>query len=103
MTVPSASEIRLTVESFPGATNTAKRAAIFSRWKEVQQAVVSGVRSLSIPGLNGALDGDAMQKYLDLLTACLDYLDGIIGDDPGASAAEPMGHTVDFSKRPMIW
>lgn len=99
---PSASEIRLTIESFSGATNAAKRAAIFARWKEVQEAVRTGVRSLSLPGLNGSLDGDAMRDYLDLLTACLDYLDGIIGEDPGLSAAEPMGHTVDWSKRPMM-
>lgn len=98
----TASEIRLTVESFAGETNDAKRAAIFAQWKSVQEAVRGGVRSLSLPGLNGSLDGDAIRDYLDLLTACLDYLDGIIGEDPGISAAEPMGHTVDWSKRPMM-
>lgn len=99
----SSSEIRLTIESFVGATNAAKRAAIFAQWKSVQEAVRGGVRSLSLPGLNGSLDGDAIRDYLDLLTACLDYLDGIIGEDPGISAAEPYGIPVHFHKRPMMY
>lgn len=103
MTTPSASEIRLTIESFPGTTDTAKRAAIFARWKEVQAAVTTGVRSLSLPGLNGSLDGSAIADHRDLLTACLDYLDSTLNDDAGLGAAEPMGHTVDFSCRPMMW
>ena len=98
----SSSEIRLTIERYAGATNAATRATIAARWAATQDAVTQGVRSLSLPGLNGSLDGDAIRDYLDLLTACLDYLDGIIGEDPGISAAGPMGHTVDWSKRSMM-
>lgn len=103
MTSTSSSEIRLTIESFPGTTDAARRTSIFARWKEVQAAITTGVRSLSLPGLNGTLDGDAIADYKDLLTACLEVLDASLGNDPGLAAAEPMGITVDFSRRPMMW
>lgn len=97
----SPSEIRYTIESFPGATNAAKRSAIFKQWTTVQQAVNSGVSSLSLPGLTGSLDPARQSDYRDLLSACLEYLDGVIGDNPALSAIQPLGHTVDFSCRPV--
>lgn len=99
--MPSSSEIRYTVESFTGTTNAAKRTAIYAQWKTVQQAVNSGVSSLSLPGLSGSLDPGRQSDYRDLLLACLEYLDGLIGEDTALSAIQPMGHTVDFSCRPV--
>jgi|SRR6478752_1972778 len=97
----SPSEIRYTIESFPGSTNALKRSAIFAQWKIVQQAVNSGVSSLSLPGLNGSLDPGRQENYRDLLASCLEYLDGLIGEDSALSAVQPLGHTVDFSCRPV--
>ncbi|RYD38941.1 MAG: hypothetical protein EOP87_00260 [Verrucomicrobiaceae bacterium] len=97
--MPDAYDIKLTIESFTGSTPEIQRKAIFTRWKTVREAVNSGVSSLSIPGLNGSMDPEKQADYADLLKQCLQYLDGVIGEDPAISGVEPIGHTVDFSCR----
>lgn len=99
----TSTEIRLTIERAAGSTNAQKRASLFTLWKAADDAITSGVRSLSVPGMNGAINGDALEDYRERLMLAIDYLDGLIGEDDTAATAEPMGHTVDFSQRPVIW
>lgn len=102
MSAPTATEIRLTIESFTGSTNAEKRAAIYAQWKEIASQMRSGARTISLPGLSGSIYGDDIKDYYDLLTACLAYLDGLIGEDPVLSSADPMASSMNFN-RPMMF
>ena len=98
----SSTLIRLTIETYaPNGTVQAKRDAIFTAWGKVMKGYHSGVTSISMPGLNGSVNSEILMTHANLLMECLEYLDGLAGEDSSIGSNAPLGHVIDFSARPV--